>query len=106
MLDSGRMLSSVIAWHPSRPTPVPLWSRRAFGTIGHVSEHRVRLTDEDLEVILAALSARRAMYQGVRRHRLMRLFERLSEMTRGNPKWIIDELGQTHEEDLEVDESI
>jgi hypothetical protein len=37
----------------------------------------------------------------MRRHRIERLAERLAEGQRGNPKWTYDELGQTHEEDLE-----
>lgn len=41
------------------------------------------------------------MCRGMRRHRIERLVERLSEGSRGNPKWTLDELGQTHEEDLE-----
>lgn len=63
------------------------------------------MTDEDIALIVAALRARMAMTTSLRKHRVARLVERLSEMTRGNPKWIIDEEGQTHEEELEDCES-
>jgi hypothetical protein len=69
-----------------------------------MSDHRIRLTDEDIALILAALRARRAMSRGLREHRIDRLIARLGEGVRGNPKWIIDEDGQTHEEDLEEDD--
>jgi len=75
-----------------------------YGTIGAVKDHRVRLTDEDLALVVAALRARAAMTRGMRRHRVERLAARLAEGVRGNPKWIIDEDGQTHEEDLDEDE--
>lgn len=61
----------------------------------------MRLTDEDLALIVAALRARLAMAGPMRAHRIERLADRLFEMTPGNPKWRIDEEGQTHEEDLE-----
>jgi hypothetical protein len=73
----------------------------AFGTIGGMTEHRLRLTDSDIALLVAALRARRAMTTGARAHRVQRLIDRLTECVRGNPKWIIDEEGQTHEEDLE-----
>jgi hypothetical protein len=69
-----------------------------------MSDHRVRLTDDDLALIVSALRARAAMTRGPRRHRVERLAARLAEGVRGNPKWILDEYGQTHEEDLEEDE--
>ena len=69
-----------------------------------MKQHRVRLTEKDLALILAALNARRAMTRGLRRHRTERLYERLSEMTRGNPKWIHDEFRQTHEDELGEDD--
>jgi hypothetical protein len=43
------------------------------------------------------------MTRGLRRHRLERLAARLGEMTRGNPKWILDEEAQTHEDELDDD---
>lgn len=69
-----------------------------------MGDHRIRLTDDDLLLICAALKARAAMTSGVRRHRIERLVARLSEGVRGNPKWIIDEYGQTHEDDLEEED--
>jgi len=65
-----------------------------------MAEHRIRLTDEDMAQIVAALRARAAMRRGAAAHRVWRLAERLSEIHRGNPKWMIDEYRQTHEEDL------
>jgi hypothetical protein len=73
----------------------------SYGTIGLVTDHRVRLTDEDLELIVAALRARRAMTRGLRGHRVTRLIERLESTERGNPKWRITEDSQTHEDELE-----
>ncbi len=63
-------------------------------------DHRIRLTDEDIELLLAALRSRRAMRSGLPLHRVDRLVARLSEASRGNPKWRIDKLGQTHEDEL------
>jgi len=77
---------------------------RHYGTIGLMADHRIRLTDEDIALILAALRARRAMSRAAREHRIDRLIARLSEGVRGNPKWLLDEEGQTHEEDLDFDE--
>lgn len=69
----------------------------SYGTIGFVSEHRVRLTDDDLALIIAALKSRAAMTRGPRRHRVERLAARLAEGKRGNPKWILGEDEQSHE---------
>lgn len=66
-----------------------------------MSDHRVRLTDEDIALIVAALKARAAMAGPMRRHRIERLASRLAEGQRGNPKWRIGEHEQTHEEALE-----
>ena len=63
-----------------------------------MADHRIRLTDEDIALITAALRARAAMTQGARRHRIERLSERLAQGLRGNPKWLLDEYGQTHED--------
>jgi hypothetical protein len=71
-----------------------------YGTITLMSDHRIRLTDEDLALICAALTARHAMARGLRAHRIRRLRDRLAECVRGNPKWLIDEEGQTHEDVL------
>ena len=50
-----------------------------------MKEHRIRLTDDDLALIVASLAARRAMSRAVRRERIDALVERLSECARGNP---------------------
>ena len=70
-----------------------------------MSERRIRLTDEDIALIVSALRARAAMTRGLRRHRIERLATRLDEGGRGNPKWRIDELGQTHEDALDEDDA-
>jgi hypothetical protein len=72
-----------------------------YGTIGAMDTHRIRLTDGDIALIVAALRARAAMSGELRRHRIERLASRLAEGVRGNPKWILGEDEQTHEEDLE-----
>ncbi len=69
-----------------------------------MKDHRIRLTDEDIALIQSALRARSAMTTGLRRHRVERLVERLGQGTRGNPKLIFDEPGQTHEDELDADE--
>ncbi len=51
-----------------------------------MQEHRIRLNDYDLELIVASLRARAAMTRGVRRHHLERLAERLADPGRGNPQ--------------------
>lgn len=71
-----------------------------------MADHRIRLTDDDIALIVAALKARAAMTTRLRRHRIERLANRLAEGVRGNPKWIIDTFGQTHEDELdELDDS-
>lgn len=69
-----------------------------------MKDHRIRLTDDDLAVVCAALSARLAMARGLRAHRIERLLARLRENVRGNPRWLIDDEGQTHEDLLDADE--
>jgi hypothetical protein len=69
-----------------------------------MSDHRIRLTDDDITLIVAALRARAAMAGPMRAHRITRLADRLSGAGPGNPKWRIDEFGQTHEEDLAAEE--
>lgn|GEM_PF-3636258 len=76
----------------------------ANGTIGGVSDHRVRLTDDDLALIVSALRARAAMTRGLRRHRIERLAARLAEGGRGNPKLILGEFEQTHEDELDLED--
>ena len=77
-----------------------------YGTIVAMTDHRIRLTDDDIDLIVAALRARGAMTKGKRRHRVIRLAERLAELTPGNPRWILDADRQLQEallddEDLE-----
>ena len=71
-----------------------------------MADHRIRLSDEDIALIVSALRSRRAMAKGLREHRVDRLVARLSEGSRGNPKWLIDEEAQTHEEDLDADDYV
>jgi hypothetical protein len=66
-----------------------------------VSDHRVRLSTEDVLLIVSALRARAAMTTGLRRHRVERLAERLAHGERGNPRWTLDEERQIHEDELE-----
>lgn len=85
-------------------TKVLFLVRILYGTIGLMRDHRIRLTDDDLSLILAALRARAAMAGPMRSHRIERLYSRLAQATPGNPKWILDEFGQTHEDELDADE--
>lgn len=70
-----------------------------------MTDHRIRLSDDDLHLIIAALRSRAAMTRGLRRHRVERLAERLSDGQRGNPKWVLSEDSQTHEEDIDAEDS-
>ena len=54
-----------------------------------MSTHRIRLTDEDMVIIGAALRARLAMRRGPKRIATRRLMDRLAECTPGNPAWIL-----------------
>lgn len=78
-------------------------NRGAYGTIVLMADRRIRLTDEDIALIVSALRARAAMTRGLRRHRVERLADRLAEGGRGNPKWRLEEFGQTHEDELDDD---
>jgi hypothetical protein len=69
-----------------------------------MAEHRIRLSDEDIAILLRGLSARAAMTKGLRRHRIERLAGRLAECSPGNPKFTLGELEQTHEDELDEDE--
>ena len=71
------------------------------GTIGPMADHRIRLGDDDIALIVSALRARAAMTTGLRRHRLERLATRLAEGARGNPKLTLGAEEQTHEEDID-----
>ena len=50
-----------------------------------MAEHRVRLTDEDVALIVSALRARTAGISGKRRRRTIWLAGRLENMSPGNP---------------------
>lgn len=66
-----------------------------------MADKRIRLSDGDIDLIVAALRARAAMAGDMRRHRIERLATRLAEGGRGNPKFKLGEYEQTHEEDIE-----
>jgi hypothetical protein len=55
-----------------------------------VPDHRVRLDDESLDLIVSALYARAAAVGAKRRLKLTRLAERLAEMAPGNPRLRFD----------------
>jgi hypothetical protein len=86
-----------------RPILLLLLRQWAYGTIDSMSDHRIRLTDDDLTLVIAALRARAAMSGAMRRHRIDRLAARLAECTRGNPKYSLGEYEQTHEGELADD---
>ena len=79
---------------------IPIALGQPYGTIA-IMDHRIRLTDDDLLLITAALRARAAMTRGMRRHRIERLAARLAELSRGNPKFSLGEYEQTHEDELD-----
>lgn len=79
-------------------SPGVLWYHSGMKT------HRLRLTDEDIALLVACLSARLAMATGLRAHRIVRLRSRLLEGAPGNPKWTLGEIEQTHEEDLDLED--
>lgn len=81
--------------------PVPIVLGWSYGTIGGVTDHRVRLTDDDVALIVSSLRARAAMTNGARRHRIERLASRLAEGGRGNPKFSLGEYEQTHEDEID-----
>jgi hypothetical protein len=66
-----------------------------------MADHRVRLTDDDIALIVSALRARAAMTANARRHRIERLAARLAEGSRGNPKLSLGEYEQTHEDEID-----
>ena len=80
---------------------IPIVLAMPYGTIGNMPDHRVRLTDDDIDLIVAALKARAAMAGPKRRHRIERLAARLAERSTGNPKFSLGEYEQTHEDELE-----
>lgn len=82
-----------------------LRSVAGYGTIVLMADRRVRLSTADIALICSALRARAAMTTGLRRHRVERLAERLSEGVRGNPKWVHSIETQTHEEDIDPEDA-
>lgn len=50
-----------------------------------MKDHRIRLTDQQLSLVVSALRARLAMQRGARRLASAQLIERLEEGGRGNP---------------------
>lgn len=53
-------------------------------------DHRVRLSDEALDIIVSALYARAAAVSEKRRQKIVRLAERLAECSPGNPRLRFD----------------
>lgn len=82
----------------------PLTPAEPNGTIGLMSDKRIRLSEDDIALIVSALRARAAMTRSLRRHRLERLVARLAEGGRGNPKFKLGEQEQTHEDELDDEE--
>lgn len=58
-----------------------------YGTIGRMADHRVRLTERELDLITAALRARRRGLSAKSGAEVLSLAERLEEMSPGNPNW-------------------
>lgn len=50
-------------------------------------DHRIRLNDQDIDLIVSSLRARAAAVSPARRREIERLVERLSDPGRGNPCW-------------------
>jgi hypothetical protein len=61
-----------------------------YGTIVLMRSHRIRLTDEELAVVVSALRARVAGLSTKRGRAVAQLATRLAECTPGNPYWILD----------------
>jgi hypothetical protein len=57
-------------------------------------QHRIRLSDRDLDLIVASLRARLAMMGRARREEAEKLIARLEDVAPGNPAW---RLGETQE---------
>lgn len=70
-----------------------------YGTIGLMSNHRVRFTDYELAWVVAALKARAAGVSPTHRREILRLADRLAECSPGNPFWA---LGWADEPSLDV----
>lgn len=56
-----------------------------------MADHRIRLTDQDVELIVASLSARLAMARGARHRQMVKLIIRLADGGVGNPAWRFDD---------------
>jgi len=61
-----------------------------------MTDHRIRLTDDDIVLIVASLQARRASSGETRQHEIDRLVTRLCHGRPGNPKLIFDAESQEH----------
>lgn len=62
---------------------------RAFGTIAHMADHRVRLDDWERDAVVAALRARLRGMSPKTAAKLERLADRIAEGKRGNPAMIL-----------------
>jgi len=54
-----------------------------------VREHRIRLSDHEIELVVSALRARENGVSDARAAELEKLAQRLAEGVRGNPNWIL-----------------
>ena len=80
--------------------PLDLWFLLWYHS--PMGDHRIRLTDSDIMLIIVALSARLAMLSGKRRHQAERLIERLSDSAPGNPRWRLDDESQRQEQTIHL----
>lgn len=62
----------------------------AYGTNGGVKDHRIRLSDDELDIVLRSLRARAAGLRGDGQLKLLRLAARLDNGRPGNPDWVLD----------------
>lgn len=60
-----------------------LWYHKGMG------DHRIRLDDEEVLLVVGALLSRAAGVSDERRKRILKLASRLAEGVRGNPNWIL-----------------
>ncbi len=63
------------------PSYIALWYHRRMG------DHRIRLTEADIELVVGALAARRAGVGRDRQRHIEALIARLSDGGSGNPRW-------------------
>lgn len=52
-----------------------------------MADHRIRLSDSDIAIIVAALQHSYRVHSARRAARMLALAERLAEGGRGNPRW-------------------